>query len=834
MVAARTPVARWRFRNATGAALGKMNLHNVYANGQQVGGLDEAGKLDVLSRLTAFSNSDAGRTQVVVQAGETLQGLAQRVYGNGALWYVIAGANGLEGNEDLVAGASLTVPEVRTSSNDASTFKPYNPGEITGPTSPGLPYIPPPDAGCNTVAMVIMAIVIIVVTIYTAGAASGAMGAVATGTGTAGTTAGVAAGTATATATAAGTSGFAATMATGASALAGGYGATAMVVGGAAGAFAGSVAGQAAGKAMGVVDHFSLRDATQAGLSAGLTAGLGNLGFMKNIYGALEGMRFAQAAVQAVAGQLTSYAASRVAGTEVSFSWRNVAVSAVSAGATSTVMSKAAPALGIDMGTEQGQFAADWMGGVVGGSLAMHASRKLGLGGDVDYGQVLSDAFGNALGNAAAGRHALWASEYGRLPPEPAMGAVDDLAATQTIAVSSAGASAALSAGSSASRRTGAAPGGLPETGPVAGVTTLDTLTVYPESGRNRASFAEWQWRMDYNAWVGNSSQYAKISTGATPEQAHAIYYLDQNRRMMREDPDGYAQWRAADARKAADIRQRIAGAHADQAAGPLPTHEYSQLGELKAIGSLYAGLAKGIVNGVPKLVMGAYSLLEQGSAFNSMAGVGAPIGLHAPEEAFIASQRAIADNWDGTVVSYGSPGEQVGGVAGELLSPVAYGKAIQVGGKILAGGAVRWTGELGGAADNAAPFSRLVEGGGLQAHEDAGGHLLLEHVGQSEQALIMRLADEPKISGSSSFYDRATAEWAISETLDAKQADIAAWLSTSKPQMPITYTLPDNVGITVVRGSSGAVDTSGLRLILRRDPTMPMGYRIHTGFPEQ
>ncbi|MCA0300761.1 MAG: putative Ig domain-containing protein, partial [Proteobacteria bacterium] len=105
---------------ATGAAFGRMNLRNVYANGQQVAGLDEAGKIDVLSRLTGFSNTDAGKTQVVAQAGDTLRSLAQRVYGNGNLWYLLAEANGLSGDPgaELVAGASLTVPEATTSSND--------------------------------------------------------------------------------------------------------------------------------------------------------------------------------------------------------------------------------------------------------------------------------------------------------------------------------------------------------------------------------------------------------------------------------------------------------------------------------------------------------------------------------------------------------------------------------------------------------------------------------------------------------------------------------------------------------------------------------------------
>ena len=134
--------------------------------------------------------------------------------------------------------------------------------------------------------------------------------------------------------------------------------------------------------------------------------------------------------------------------------------------------------------------------------------------------------------------------------------------------------------------------------------------------------------------------------------------------------------------------------------------------------------------------------------------------------------------------------------------------------------------------ANNA--FSPIVPGGGLAAHEAAGGHLLVKHVGQSETQLLQRLANEPGISESSSFYNQASAESAISRTLDAKQAEISSWLSSSKPQMKIEYTLPENVGITIDRGMTKAVDTSNLRLILRRDSSMPTGYRIHTGFPTQ
>jgi hypothetical protein len=130
------------------------------------------------------------------------------------------------------------------------------------------------------------------------------------------------------------------------------------------------------------------------------------------------------------------------------------------------------------------------------------------------------------------------------------------------------------------------------------------------------------------------------------------------------------------------------------------------------------------------------------------------------------------------------------------------------------------------------APFSMIVPGGGLQAHETAGGHLILKHVGQTEQSLMTRLANEPKISGSSSYYDRAMAENAVSQALDANQSAISTWLNGSAGRLRIDYTLPDPVGISVSRGATSAIDVNSTRTILVRDPSMPTGYKILTGFP--
>ncbi|MCP5005958.1 MAG: LysM peptidoglycan-binding domain-containing protein, partial [Planctomycetes bacterium] len=46
----------------------------------------------------------------VVGGGDTLQSIASTVWGDASLWYLIADANGLNGNEDLTAGLRLSIP----------------------------------------------------------------------------------------------------------------------------------------------------------------------------------------------------------------------------------------------------------------------------------------------------------------------------------------------------------------------------------------------------------------------------------------------------------------------------------------------------------------------------------------------------------------------------------------------------------------------------------------------------------------------------------------------------------------------------------------------------
>ncbi|SDY36060.1 YD repeat-containing protein [Lysobacter sp. yr284] len=170
---------------------GPGNYLLVHAGGQQLAELKQGQAVsgpnqplyytDQVVSLGGLGNYEVSAgNQIAALPGETLVMLAQRVYGDGQLWYVIAEANGLgDPNQELAEGLLLTVPSVKVSRNSAETFKPYSPGEAIGSTTPGLPYIPlPPKDGCGAFATIMMTVVAVAVAYFTWGALSGPMAGV--------------------------------------------------------------------------------------------------------------------------------------------------------------------------------------------------------------------------------------------------------------------------------------------------------------------------------------------------------------------------------------------------------------------------------------------------------------------------------------------------------------------------------------------------------------------------------------------------------------------------------------------------------------------------------
>jgi YD repeat-containing protein len=394
---------------------GRKTQTYFYNNGNQVADIGDEG-----INITPINSQHKGGSTpgtYAVNAGDTLTGIAQALYGDGSLWYVVAEANALNigptdrfGQAD--AGRTLRIPNTNHSLQNTSTnFKPYNPGEIIGDLTPSPEILPPPKAGgCNAIAMIVMVVVAVAVTIFTAGAAATAMASA--GSQLAGMSAWAAG-----SAVMSGAAGFSA--ATAAAAFAGG--------------FVGSVASQGVGKAMGAVESFSLRNAFASGLTSVATMGLGYLSQsgsyakeLNTFRTATEGSQVSLNAGKAAAGfsqaiktssatarsigavlnagggigraaalYSASYASNKAAGIDTSFSWQGMAAQSIG-----TV---AGTALGGQM-NEWNPYVRGTVAGAASSSIAAKLNHQWNGGGDVNYGAIALDAFGNQLASAFVDR----------------------------------------------------------------------------------------------------------------------------------------------------------------------------------------------------------------------------------------------------------------------------------------------------------------------------------------------------------------------------------------------------------------------------------------------
>ena len=99
-----------------------------------------------------------------VQSGDTLAGIAAALWGDANLWYKIAEANGLTAESALLEGMSLIIPAgVQSNANNAATFKPYDPLEVLGSTSPTSPA--PKKQKCGAFGQVLLAVIAIAVSV---------------------------------------------------------------------------------------------------------------------------------------------------------------------------------------------------------------------------------------------------------------------------------------------------------------------------------------------------------------------------------------------------------------------------------------------------------------------------------------------------------------------------------------------------------------------------------------------------------------------------------------------------------------------------------------------
>ncbi|KAF1003686.1 MAG: hypothetical protein GAK28_04567 [Luteibacter sp.] len=333
-----------------------------------------------------------------------MPGIAQAIWGDSSLWWMLADANNLTLDTALVPNTVLTVPnKVTNIHNNSSTVRPYDPGRAIGNTQPTLPDAPPPPApkhqggGCGGILQIVAIVVAVVATIYTAGAAAGLLSFASAGTGA---------------------------FAGGLAALGGGYGVGAAVGFGALGGAVGSIAAQGVMIAGGEQSGINWKGVALGAVGGAAAGGAGFIPIgggqtLGGLAAANSGVTSFGAAVgQGAAAAAGSSVASSVLGLQA-FSWRDVAAGAVASGA----------------GYGAGRLTTDWSasaqriaGGVASGaaSAAVHGNLSQ------SWGQIATNVIGSTIGNTIADRLAdLPAIKYDRVQANTVQFSADDLRITK-------------------------------------------------------------------------------------------------------------------------------------------------------------------------------------------------------------------------------------------------------------------------------------------------------------------------------------------------------------------------------------------------------------------
>jgi YD repeat-containing protein len=353
--------ARKLLNDANGRVLRKEQdnhiTHTLIANGEVIGSSSDSGAPVTETFRSSFvpttsSTLVSGPQAYTLQQGDTYQSIAKAMWGDANLWWAIADVNS---NTGLVAGDVITIPtKPNTVYNDFQVFKPYDPSEAIGDTTPVLPTPKPKKK--NWLAQLVM-IVVAIVAAYFIGPAALAMLESAIGPG------------------------LVATVGAGA------------ITGAAA-----SLISQGVGIAIGAQESFSWKGVALGAISGGVAAGIGGVDFTGGGASSV-GNRVIQAAV----GNTLTQGIGVVTGLQNKFDWRGVAASAAGAGVGHTV----GESLGLldSNGIKTNAFKDDlgqnlWRSAATG--FAAGTAAAIMRGGRIAIQQVAADAFGNALGSSLA------------------------------------------------------------------------------------------------------------------------------------------------------------------------------------------------------------------------------------------------------------------------------------------------------------------------------------------------------------------------------------------------------------------------------------------------
>jgi YD repeat-containing protein len=316
--------------------------------------------------INTFAQGSGGGVYTVRQ-GDTLSSIAAQLWGDASLWYKLAEANGLSGDTTLTVGQTLSTPAgVNRTGNTAGTFRPYDPSDAYGDTSPTTPK---PQAarrgGCGGFGAILLAVVAIAVTIVATAGATAAISGQAFGAVLGGVTSGTAvAGVSTA----------------------------AWIAGGTIGAAVGSAVSQGIGVATGLQDKFSWSGVALAALGGGVGGAIGPGGLF-GVNGAFGnvGSPFVQGALRGALSSAITQGIGVATGLQSKFDFVGVAAAGIGAGISGAVSGKFG---GL------GSFGQSLATNAVGG-LANAATRSLVNG--TDFGDNILAALPDIIGNTVGG-----------------------------------------------------------------------------------------------------------------------------------------------------------------------------------------------------------------------------------------------------------------------------------------------------------------------------------------------------------------------------------------------------------------------------------------------
>jgi hypothetical protein len=119
-----------------------------------------------------------------------------------------------------------------------------------------------------------------------------------------------------------------------------------------------------------------------------------------------------------------------------------------------------------------------------------------------------------------------------------------------------------------------------------------------------------------------------------------------------------------------------------------------------------------------------------------------------------------------------------------------------------------------------------------LGRDEQAGGHILRKHVGQSEEDLRRRLRREENITGASTYTDRTTAEHVVGAAIAQSQEQIRSWLSQDRhPNLVLDYDGIQAIGRTMNRGEVHSRPCTHALVVLKYAGANR--YYVLTSYPE-